>query len=214
MPEYQIAEIMMDKLQPLLKDLIYPAFLGAALVDFVRPLVVEGEFADALHQDPIWFFSGLWFLLYFSIAYSRYSEGKKLGWPAFAAGLVEVLIILVTSFIVTSSYKRGQPSQLDYHTIYLSWIGIPITAFLSNYFSSHSIRTVLSVSAIAIGALGCFQLGDSHEAYAGALFIMYLLLAVYMLTVFPRCKLNVFCLDVKRKDTFGLELTKEHCPSK
>ncbi len=196
----------MKKLLPLHQGLIYPAFLGAALVDFAKPFVAAG-WSGLATINIVWIFSGLWFALYFSVAYLIFfdTDENAFGVVSFIANFVEVTVILATSIAITSS--EGGLKSGDINVIYISWIIIPITGSLSNYFSGRTVRFILSLAALLIGVAGHCFFATSIEAYNIFLTTMYLLLFAYLFTIFPKCSLNVLRADFRRKGSFGLERT-------
>lgn len=180
------------KLFALHHELLYPAFLGAALFEFARRVI-----EDYAIINSVWFFSGLWFVLYFSIAFIALAETKpnSFGLIPFFANLFEILVILnaiVSISLVAQDHAQAAP-ELRYFGIYLSWILIPITAVVLNICARRTVHTALSLGAIVIALIG-LRWGQNIEIYRGLLFLMYLLLFAYVLSSF--LAFNLFGWDI------------------
>jgi hypothetical protein len=202
-----------NKFLTLHHELLYPAFAGAALVEFAEKLVNEGITFEAAHL--LWMASALWFLLYFSVAFLGLAEADEpetrgeFGPRAFTANLAEIGVILWVSLRIVSFDTANLP-HLRYWLIYLSWILIVLTGGMSNYFSARAVRGALSIGAMVVGALGLIALlvgwlrrGNPETAlnscyYLAALAIMYVLLGLYFRAVFGG-KAFLKRLDFKRK---------------
>jgi hypothetical protein len=186
------------KLYALHHELLYPAFLGAALFEFARRLIEDGSAINI-----VWFFSGLWFVVYFSVAFVALAETppRSFGRIAFIVSFAEIAIILYAIVSIslvaaspdTSGHAHSSTPQLNYFGIYLSWILIPITAVILNFCARRTIRTALGVAAIVLAAYG-LAAGQSIKSYCWLLFLMYLLLFFYLLTVFG--SLNALWWDI------------------
>lgn len=200
------------KLLTLHHELLYPAFLSAALFEFAKAVLARvAPYHAALYQavlggplgqvvasaisritflDCLWFFSALFFLLYFSAAFLALSEADEpenraaFKFPSFAANLVEIGIILVVSILIAPTDEPLHISYLNYSLIYVSWVLIAFTGGVSNFFSNRKVRFILSLAAIAMGCLGLFVVGDTKAGYTILLATMYFLLVIYLCTVF------------------------------
>jgi hypothetical protein len=179
------------KLFALHHELLYPAFLGAALFEFARRVI-----EDYAIINSVWFFSGLWFVLYFSIAFIALAETKpqSFGLISFFANLFEILVILnaIVSISLVAQDHAAAP-ELRYFGIYLSWILIPITAVVLNICARRPIHTALSLGAIVIALIG-LTWGQNIETYRVLLVLMYLLLFAYVLASF--LSFNLLGLDI------------------
>ncbi len=185
---------MSDKLLVLHHELLYPAFAGAALFEFADNVARHGY----SKPDLLWAATAVWFLFYFCIAFLALAEAnvagreRKFGVLSFAANLAEIIIILAVS--VSLVPDANAPRQIDYNFVYWGWVWLPITGGVSNFCSDRPVRTAISVCAIVIGL--CWRYFAPVTAYPGALVLMYLLMLVYIISVFGRCRLNALCLDI------------------
>jgi hypothetical protein len=173
-------------------ELLYPAFLGAALFEFAKKIAEEGPFTllaklwdEPRGVDSIWFISGLWFLIYFSAAFLAFTEPtKKFGWGAFLANLVEIGFILYVTLAIARQDASGALVGIDYGLIYITWIAIPVTGGASNLWSGRRVHVGLSAAVILLGIFGLvtYEFGFWHGA--GLHYIlqvaMYLLLLAYI----------------------------------
>jgi hypothetical protein len=185
------------KLLALQHELLYPAFLGAALFEFAKKII-----EDFPNINLLWLSSGSWFVLYFSVAFLSLAEAKpeKFGGKSFFANLLEIGVILKAvvsiSLIAPAADHNSQHAvhcpQLNYTGIYLSWILIPITALASNFWSDRTVRTAISIAAVLLGIIG---LCSGQTSYPFLLFLMYLLLAVYYIIALVDPKINFLGLD-------------------
>jgi hypothetical protein len=189
------------KLFALHHELLYPAFLGAALFEFARRVI-----EDYALINSAWFFSGLWFVLYFSVAFLALAatEPKSFGLVSFFANLFEISIILNAivsiSLVAQDHAPNGAAPVLKYFGIYLSWLLIPITAVVLNICARRTIHTALSLCAIVIALIGMIW-GQDIETYRVLLFVMYLLLVAYICATFR--SVNVFGMDISSENWFG-----------
>jgi hypothetical protein len=196
-----------EKLLALHHELLYPAFLGAALFEFARKIVhglVPLDFPcfssnlQWFSSNRLWLATALWFILYFSVAFlalaqtAETPEKAKLFGPwAFVANLAEISVILLVSVALALIENSDKPSappstavhhiELNYPGIYLGWLLIPITGSASNWFSYRDVYVVISGIAIIVGLLGLFKVGIP---YFILLIIAYILLALYLWSVF------------------------------
>jgi hypothetical protein len=173
-------------------ELLYPAFLGAALFEFAKKIAEEGPFTllkkiwdDFYGVDAIWFFSGLWFLIYFSAAFLAFTEPTtKFGWRAFFANLIEIGFILYVTLAIARQDASGAIIGIDYGLIYITWIAIPVTGGASNLWSDRHVHRVLSVAVILLGAFGLvtYKFGFWHGAGLHYVLqaVMYVLLLAYI----------------------------------
>jgi hypothetical protein len=159
---------MHDKLLPLHQNLIYPAFLGAALVNFAQ-LLLGIPISRYLEIDWLWLALGLWFILYFGASFLVLLEAQKnhFRYLAFLANLAEVFVILFASIAITQAdpfslngARPGYPSAtwptsgIEFWKIFASWLAIPLTAGFANWFSQRPVKVVLSLFAMAIAVVG------------------------------------------------------------
>lgn len=205
----QLAPVERNKLLTLHHELLYPGFLGAALVEFAERVANHGIDGDSVP----WLISALWFLLYFSVAFLALAEAdedgkrEKFGIVAFLANLAEIAVILCVSVYIEREIPGTKTHVLRYWLIYASWIAIPITGGLSNYYSGRPVRAAISVIAIVVGLLGLGVEAASSWNYIGwaacyywaALVVMYLLLFLYFRTVFQDPPAFLTAWDIERR---------------
>jgi hypothetical protein len=196
MPNAALQPSERNKLLTLHHELLYPAFLGAALVEFAERIAKEGIDCDSLP----WLISALWFLLYFSVAFLGLAEADEdtkrdtFGKTAFWANLFEIGIILGVSVFIERIDSATKEHYLRYWLIYGSWMAIPVTGGVSNYYSARPVRMALSAAAFLVGLVGLCVEAASAKGYitwtAGyywiALIVMYLLLLLYFETIFGK----------------------------
>jgi hypothetical protein len=196
---------MQNRLLILHHELLYPAFAGAALFEFAKKVAEVG----IAQVESLWFFSALWFLLYFSVAFLALAAAQKredetgkqqFGIASFFANLVEIGVILYTTVGLEVTNTHTQAQELNYTLVYVAWMAIPATAAISNFCSGRAVHTVLSVCAFAVGAVGFFWVKEAAYGYSVLLFIMYLLLLGYYCVVFSRCSVNLLNLDIPARD--------------
>lgn len=215
-----------NKLLALHRELLYPAFLGAVLFEFARKIAEmlpdsraafwQGIFSNGfnlicIYSDQlIWFFTALWFLLYFSVAFLSLSGAERrqaeleavaaqtgtqpqneFCQVAFWANLAEIVLILFVGFGLSVVDRSKDPHQalyqVNYFVVFLGWLLIPVTAWISNEFSERSVRQLLSVMSIFFGFFGLLLQRLSmlnNVVYVWLLIMMYLLLIVYYIAIF------------------------------
>jgi hypothetical protein len=188
MPNAALPPGQRNKLLTLHHELLYPAFLGAALVEFAERVAKDGIDWSSVP----WLVSALWFLLYFSVAFLALAEADddtKRGafrGGAFAANLAEIAVILLVSVFIEQVDTSTKVHVLRYWLIYLSWIAIPLTGSLSNNCSGRTVHIGLSYAAGTAGAVGLLLLWAEASTiwYWAILTFMYVLLGIYYRAVF------------------------------
>jgi hypothetical protein len=186
---------MRNRLLTLHHELLYPAFLGAALFEFTRRLV-PGLVHDGFlwfETNALWIATSLLFMLYFSVAFLALAEAvdaksDKFGCVSFAANLAEISLILGISVLLidNNAPQEGEslaPKTLNYLFVYISWILIPLTGGISNGFSDRPVRWAVSIIPGVIGLVGIvwgYQSGwDLGGRYWILLSVMYASFVVY-----------------------------------
>jgi hypothetical protein len=179
-------------------ELLYPAFLGAALFEFARRLVpVSSQLGFSwLASNFLWVATSLWFMLYFSVAFlalaetSENSEKYQFGFWSFITNLLEIsLILLVSVLLIGAEPELGKSydQTLNYKVIFWGWLLIPITGGISNKLSGRHVRWWVTVPAILIGSIGllsgCLLDGEIGRLYWILLAGMYFLLFCYFRSV-------------------------------
>ncbi len=167
-----------NRLLTLHHELLYPAFLGAALFEFARRFIPGVEHFDIswFQQNLLWIATSLWFVIYFSVAFLSLAKtastpdlASKFGLPSFFANLIEISLIVGISGLIIESHGLSDNAahglsdkaaaaaaepKLNYFFIFLGWILIPFTGGISNWFSGRHVRWLISFPAIAIGVVG------------------------------------------------------------
>jgi hypothetical protein len=195
-----------ERLLTLHHELLYPAFLGAALFEFAKQVFPDGTskffttelFHDGITDAPVvWFLTALFFLLYFSVAFLALSDAEKkpnkFSGVSFVANLFEIGVILLVSIsIATIDTSSHNISSINYTFIYTAWMLMPICGGVSNLFSGRTVHTMLSIGALIMGILGLAFVKTWSLGYYVLLLVMYFLLFVYYHNIFATNLLRFF----------------------
>jgi hypothetical protein len=194
---------MQAKLYFLMQNLIYPAFAGTLLYNYSQQawwLITGNLPIDPYWSSPIWLASGLWFLIYFSCAFTEFEEfldpaaQKRFGKWAFAWNFLEVVVILVAALAIN---RTADPNQTlpgnPFLWVGICWALIPATGAASNCGSDRQVRTTLSGAVyvvLACAAIAVLGLDFQWSAvYIATLAAMWIFLAAYFLMIWKpdRC---------------------------
>jgi hypothetical protein len=205
-------EAMHGRLLLLHQNLIYPAFLGALLVGFAQ-LLLGIEVSRLIEIDWLWLLLGLWFILYFCAAYLVLLESHRdtFGFWAFTANLIEVLVILFASITITQAdpfglkgVKPGYPptgwptNDIEFWKIFASWLVIPLTAAVANWFSNRWTKTLLSLVVMAIAAVGLYVSSQGTPSRSFIAMLTAAMVAMLMLYFLMLGRRQRWILDVHR----------------
>ncbi len=193
------------------QTLFYPAFLGVLLVGFFQ-LFLGISFRRLPEIDLLWLTLNLWFIFYFCAAYlvllEADEEDFRLG--AFLANFAEVLVILYASTTLTQADPFGlhgkspgstpgwPTGDIEFRKIFVSWLLIPITAGLANWFSKRWVKGLLSLTVVLIAATGWCMSSRHMLSHCGAVtftILMFIALIVYYVAL---SKNRPWCGDFRR----------------
>lgn len=177
----------------MVQNLIYPAFLGAGIVNFTDSLLELARRPGGVGWDDLsWIASTLWFITYFCAAHG---EAAKIG----GGGLWRVILGVADSGCVygaciaadalsgvdgASTWPSG---DLRYAVIFGVWLLIPVIALVGKIGTSLEIRGKLSVMAMgcALAALLLAVVTRRPDTVLNfALAAMWPLLGCYLIVVF------------------------------
>ena len=134
-----------SKLGYLMTNLIYPAFLGSALVWFLGKVGTQISEHKIDGEGLLKNLFALWLITYFCFTFlllTRYELKKPYNIVMFLFDIVDVLIIFTgffgLGFVVTSID--------DFSLIYWVIAAIPMIALLSNWYSNGEIKTDLIIA--------------------------------------------------------------------
>ncbi|TVO77823.1 hypothetical protein [Sedimenticola selenatireducens] len=170
----------------LTKGLIYPAFLGAALLWFSEFVVnyIDKDHLIGLLEEPI-FYLATWYLLYFFVPFTNLYRSKFVSnyrKSSFALDLIDVLIIFLAFYNL--GLVGDHPANLD--AVYILLIFIPAVGLISNDIVNNWEYWKVALSMTALLLFLLFGLIGSASALTNFFFIciLYSLLLFYLLFTF------------------------------
>jgi len=170
----------------LTKGLIYPAFLGAALLWFSEYVVnyLDKDKLTSLMSEPVFYLS-IWLLLYFFVPFTNLHLKifvSNYGTRSFILDIVDVLIIFA------AFYNLGLIGNhaANLNTVTIALIFIPVVGFVSNAVVDNSETWKVTLSVITFCLFLLFALIGVSYALINfiIIYMMYALLLFYMLFSF------------------------------
>jgi hypothetical protein len=173
----------LNPLHRIMESLLYPAFLGAALVAYAT-FIVGGE------DLTLVYIFGLWFILYFCVAYIQLMKididknsgfKKKYQLPSFILDFLDIVVILVALHVLQNArFAAGH----EFYVIYGLVFFIPIIASIQNNIVYRRTLKRLSVLVCTVALCGIIVTYERLElAHYAIVALLYLSLLTYSLVI-------------------------------